>query len=104
MGRIFKKSVGGRKKIEIKVSNFYFSFWFTGENLKKMSGVRIKKCIKILMKVFVTATGMSTFTVQLDPITQPRFTIIVFTPHVPMFFGPNRHNFGGIELKFCILS
>ena len=28
--------------------------------------------------------------------------IVLFTPHVPMFFGHNRHNFGDIELKFCI--
>ena len=30
-------------------------------------------------------------------------TIVVFTPHVPVYFWNNRHNFGDIELKFCIL-
>ena len=29
-------------------------------------------------------------------------TIVVFTPHVPVYFWPNRHNVGDIELKFCI--
>ena len=29
--------------------------------------------------------------------------IVVFTPHVPVYFWPNRHNLGDIELKFCIL-
>ena len=29
--------------------------------------------------------------------------IVVFTPHVPVYFWLNRHNFGDIELKFCIL-
>ena len=28
---------------------------------------------------------------------------VVFTPHVPGYFLPSRHNFGDIELKFCIL-
>ena len=27
---------------------------------------------------------------------------MVFTPHVPVYFWPNRHNVGDIELKFCI--
>ena len=30
-------------------------------------------------------------------------TIVLFTPHVPVFFWPNKHKFGDIELKFCIL-
>ena len=28
--------------------------------------------------------------------------IVLFTPHVPVFFGPSCHNFGDIVLKFCI--
>ena len=32
-----------------------------------------------------------------------KHAIVVFTTHVSMFFGLNRHNFGDIELKFCIL-
>ena len=31
-------------------------------------------------------------------------SIVVFTPHVPVFFQPCRHNFRDIELKFCIFS
>ena len=31
-------------------------------------------------------------------------TIVVFTPHVLVYFWPYRHNIGDIELKFCILS
>ena len=30
--------------------------------------------------------------------------IIVFTPHVQVFFWPRRHNFRDIELKFCMFS
>ena len=30
--------------------------------------------------------------------------IIVFTPHVPVFFWPSSHNFRDIELKFCVFS
>ena len=29
-------------------------------------------------------------------------TKVVFTPYVPVFFQPCRHNFRDIELKFCI--
>ena len=36
-------------------------------------------------------------------LTSIFFIIVVFTPHVPVYFSPNRHNFGDIELKFCIL-
>ena len=32
------------------------------------------------------------------------FLIVLFTPHVPVFFWSSRHNFRDIELKFCILS
>ena len=31
-----------------------------------------------------------------------KITIVVFKPHVPVFFWPSRHNFRDIELKFCI--
>ena len=34
---------------------------------------------------------------------QSAVTIVVFTPHVPMYFWLNRHNFKDIKLKFCIL-
>ena len=30
--------------------------------------------------------------------------IVLFTPHVPVFFWPSRHHFRIIELKFCIFS
>ena len=33
-----------------------------------------------------------------------REPIMVFTPHVPVFFWPNSHNFRDIELKFCMFS
>ena len=41
---------------------------------------------------------------QFQEISDLLLLIIVFTPHVPMFFGLNRHMFRDIELKFCILS
>ena len=36
---------------------------------------------------------------------EPQFAnliILLFTPHVPVYFWPRRHNFRDIELKFCI--
>ena len=36
--------------------------------------------------------------------SSPNNTIVLFTPHVPVFFWSSRHNFRDIELKFCILS
>ena len=30
------------------------------------------------------------------------YNIMVFTPHVPVFFWSSRHNFRDIEQKFCL--
>ena len=40
---------------------------------------------------------------SINKLSSNKSTIEVFTPHVPVYFWLNRHNFGDIELKFCIL-
>ena len=42
----------------------------------------------------ITICGVSTFLIA----------TVVFTLHVPVYFAPNRHNFGDIKLKFCIYT
>ena len=36
-------------------------------------------------------------------IISNNYIVVLVTPQVPVYFWPNRHNFGDIELKFCIL-
>ena len=70
---------------------------FSGNRLQKVG--RLEKIgwdhgLKANIRYFLAAT--SVFAEQYRPI-------VLFTPHVPVFYWPNIHNFRDIELKFGIL-
>ena len=45
--------------------------------------------------------GKSNFSYQFRNNDYFNISIVVITPHAPVYFRPNRHSFGDIELKFC---